>query len=253
MQKCVKCRVIFHDDVRERCLYCNALLSLADQHDVEIFKRKPKKLGEELTDEDDIIEEAIEKRTIIDLGQTRYFVANYFQMRTLKFIYEFHRNEFKRGKEYKRILIQPLRLSSFLILPWVFVNLVDSLFFRFMYNGFCSKCGWKYQKRYRDREHDRNECEYNLEYDSILSDVVKDEFGEKEKMYKEEAKKKIKEGRRSAYFHLCSGRSGLLEFFDICCILSSMAAIIAVGVNASYSLIYLFVYYDMGTNGLYFR
>lgn len=214
MKKCLKCQIVYYWDKRMRCLYCDAFLVTVQKDDAAKDLSLDKARA--------IVAQIIRDRRVSGEGHIQYVIASFFKTRTLYFMYAFSRNDYKAGRDYKRALIQPLNLSSFLIIPWVAYDFVDTFFFRLFYQGYCEKCGWKYNSLTQGREHDAKECVYNQEYTAIIEDVLSGRIVETEEKYAEIAAEKKAGGLRSAYLDLCGHESQASKFFDIFVILGSV-------------------------------
>jgi hypothetical protein len=235
MKKCIRCNIAFHSSERTRCLYCGAILfsesgGLLDDKPFDAFKG---------------ISDSLKAAGHAELDRKQYMVTSYFRSRTLRVIYAFYRNELRQGKTYRRFFVRPLDSSALLSLPWLFINLLDSLFFRMVYIGFCEKCQYKYQPQASIVGHESNECEYCQEYSAITKDIMSGKIGETEVTYKEKAEENIKQGRRSAYRDLCCQNTGADAFFDITGIWISVCLIIFVLVRLlTPPFIYIFKYIE---------
>jgi len=144
-------------------------------------------------------------------------------MQTFHFMYCFSRNEMKMGRTFRRRLIQPLNMGSFLTLPWVFFDMLDSLFFPMLYTAYCEKCGWKYKKISARTGHDPIECEYNQEYTEIIRDILTGKIVQAEPKFKEAAQAKALNGQRSAYNYLCNSRNFFSWITDVACVWFSIS------------------------------
>ena len=163
-----------------------------------------------------LIEQVVRDRDSLTYENIRYIVGSYFRARTFHFLYSFSRNEFKMGKEYKRFLIQPLSFVSILMIPWVVVDVIDSLLFRTIYLGYCPECKWKYDGR--TVRHDLEECAYNEEYTALINEILTGHIAVTEGNFQNQAMAKIKEGRRSAYFDLCARKNKYEGALDVACV-----------------------------------
>lgn len=222
MKKCNRCKIVFHNDERLRCLYCDSSLLVVDHDDTLGFRDEddfdPNLVGGDIKREVSVLKQVLYDWELAEYLRAQYVIGTYFKVRTFKFMYQFSRNHFKMGKDYKRLLVQPLNLTSFLMLPWVVVDLLDSLYIRLSYNAYCSKCGWKFHQIHATQMHDALECEYNLEYSRIVREILNGNLNKTEGLIKESAYKKVRSGKRSAYKDLCSARSAFGWIPDVLCI-----------------------------------
>ncbi len=232
MKKCTRCKIVFHDDDRARCLYCETPLRTVDVDDsVDLHENKdfdPNLADLGLKREKPVLKEILKDWQLNEYLRVQYMVGTYFKVRTLKFMYSFSRNHFRMGKTYKRILVQPLNLTSFLIIPWAVYDILDTVFIRLTYNAFCLKCGWKFRQIHATQEHDATECEYNQEYSRVVNDIVTGNIAKSEGRIKQEAYTKIQAGKQSAYRDLCLRRRSTGGwFFDVLCVWISVCLIVS--------------------------
>ena len=225
MKKCPRCRVVFHMDERNRCLYCESFLMTVDR-DEEKAAAGQGIGGFQAADR--LIKIILKEWKLTDHGRSQFLVSSFFQSRTFRFVYNFSRHDYKRGKEYRRFFIQPLSLYSFLMIPWVVYNFFDSLFFRLMYNGYCSKCGWKYIQYTQDQGHSPTECEYNQEYAAVIDNILTGKITQVEAGFKRLASEKMAMGKRSAYIELSAGRNISEWILDVACIWFSILIMVAI-------------------------
>ena len=113
MRKCLRCQIIFHSDQRLNCLYCDTRLSDADFGEIA-RGTSPK-------------ERIFQKEENIKHVRMEYLVGSYFKNKTFSFLYNFSRNELKLGKEFKRFFIQPIDFTSVIKIPWIVINIIDSI------------------------------------------------------------------------------------------------------------------------------
>lgn len=225
MKKCSRCQVLFHDDERLRCLYCDTTLWRVDEEE------EAESGGDILTpgfqSSTPLIEQILKSRGLAELGRMQLVVGNYFRMRTFQFMYNFCRNEYKRGQAYSRLLVQPLNITSFLTIPWVLWDILDTMIFRFTYNGFCEKCQSKYRKVTQGQDHDPDDCTYCREYFTLVEDILTGRITKTEPQYKQLGLQKVKMGKRSAYHDLCVKRTHFVGLMDILCIWTSIFVLIS--------------------------
>ena len=237
MKKCTRCKIVFHSDERARCLYCDTQLLTVERDDTLGFRDDkdfdPNLIGDDIKRGVTVLKEILNEWEMGEYLRAQYVVGTYFKVRTFKFLYSFSRNHFKMGRDYKRTLIQPLNITSFLVLPWVVIDLLDSLYIRLTYNAYCAKCGWKFRQVHATQVHDPEECTYNQEYSRIVNEILSGNVHKSEGLLKEEAYRKFRAGKRSAYKDLCSRRSGMGWFMDVMCIWCSILALMILGVVAS--------------------
>jgi len=234
MKKCNRCRIVFHDDTRQRCLYCDTNLLTVERDDTIGFQNDkdfdPNLMGG-AQGSSPVLREIMREWQLGEFLRVQYMIGTYFKTRTFKFLYGFSRSQFRMGKDYKRVLAQPLNITSFLTVPWVVINVIDSFFIRLSYNAYCSKCGWKFRQVHATQEHDPVECEYNQEFSRIVNDIVSGNIAKTEGRIKQDAYKKIQAGKSSAYKDLCSRRTNTGWFMDIFCVWFSIVLLLSVVVT----------------------
>ncbi len=211
MKKCVKCQIVYHSENRLYCLYCDSKLVPASVYDG--FRTR-----EEVTPAATSVHERY-----LDPLQLEYLMGCFFHARSFSFGYHIHRQDYRYGRRYKRTFIQPLNFSSFMRLPWIVINLVDTAFFRLFYKGYCPKCDCKYIAFSTKMGHSQEDCEYNREYAAIMENIRTGKIVINESFFQEEANRKKAEGKRSAYYDLCRRKEPVEAFWDIFTILFSMA------------------------------
>jgi hypothetical protein len=213
----MRCNIVFHWAKRMRCLYCDTLLITVDKDDTETSLA--------LEGVKNIMATVVKDRNLFGHGRMQYIMGSYFRIRTFQFMYRFSRNELKVGKDNRRFLVQPLNFSWFLMLPWVIINFFDSIVFHLIYNGYCEKCGWKFNKLGGHAEHEPKVCAYNQEYTAIIEDIFSARITKTEERFQEQATEKIGHGLRSAYHDLCEPERVSSRFLDILSILISIVVV----------------------------
>ena len=149
------------------------------------------------------------------MDSKHYIIGSYFRTRTFYSTYFLCRNDLKIGADYPRFLVRPIDIATFLALPWFLVNIYDSIVFRFLYIGFCQKCGYKYHPERRIVGHKKEECDYYQEYTSVIHDIMTGNIVKTEDDHLKRANEKYVQGKRSAYVDLCSQKNGFSAFLDI--------------------------------------
>ena len=208
MRKCIRCNIIFYSEERARCLYCDSLLMSAGPEEATIFDDKSF----------DVFQGVVDFLTSAGHGaldRKQYIIGSYFRSQSFYGMHILCRNDLKAGKAYSRVFIRPINLTTVLSLPWLLINIIDTIFFHVWNIGFCEKCQCKYRPQLLIVGHQKDECEYNQEYSSIVHDIMNGRISKTEDQYKQKAKERIAQGKSSAYQDLCAGKSGLLTFFDI--------------------------------------
>ncbi|MFA5059158.1 MAG: hypothetical protein WC676_00825 [Candidatus Omnitrophota bacterium] len=220
MKKCDRCDIVFHSGSRLTCLYCDSILFEVEAS--EALKIQEKTLFKKQIDK-------TQKASNQDHAQ--YLVGSYFRARSFAFMYSFSRNQLKMGKAFKRFLIQPINFSFVIRIPWLVINLLDSMMIHMEYQKYCAKCDWKYRSSFDEKTHLAQECEFNQEYTSILNRILTGDIVKDEELIEKAAQEKLKLGKRSAYFQLCSRKNTTESVLDIFIILFSMSLIVYVVVK----------------------
>lgn len=228
MKKCPRCSIIFHLDERMRCLYCDALLMTVDREEIGTMPAGQVTGIGRFKLANNIIKRILTEWQVENVGRMQFLVSSYFRTRTFHFVYSFSRNDHKRGQEYRRFLIQPVNIYSILVIPWVIYDVLDSFFFRFLYNGYCKKCGWKYIRRIQEEVHSPTECEYNQEYGAVIDSILSGKIAQAEAGFKRLAAEKVAVGKRSAYNDLCSRHHVTSSIFDVLCIWVSVCFLLGI-------------------------
>ncbi len=213
MRRCYKCLSEYPDDGVVRCIHCDTLLVAVDENELAYFKRDEPEAGNSLVNRN---------RRIGDHGHMLYILGSFFKNRTFVFSYSLSRNDMKLGKGYQRLLVQPLNFSVLFKIPWIFINILDSFLFRFIYEDCCEKCNYKIRSR---KEHSNESCEYNQEYFRIILEVLSGRIGFTEKAIQEKALEKIAAGRRSAYYDLRFRKALFERVMDAVCVVISVGII----------------------------
>jgi hypothetical protein len=224
MKKCTRCNIVFHMDERSRCLYCDSLLQRTDHEDTGSTAQQYY-IGRFFLAEN-LIKKLLDSNQVQDHNRVQFLVGSYFKSRTFRFNYLLSRNEYKMGKEYARVLIQPLGAYSLLMIPWVIWDVIDTFFFRLLYNSYCPRCKCKFVRYTGQSEHDPKACEYNKEFSTVLMDIVTGTITMSESRLKWLAGQKLREGKRSAYNDLCSRKNTWSAFADVFCIWLSVCLLV---------------------------
>jgi len=225
----MKCDLVFQLEERTRCLYCNTLLVELDPEeepsDFEIFEEAMS--DEAIQKKKAIITQMINDRRVKGHGRMQYIVGSYFRTRTFQFMYGFSRNEFLMGKGFSRPLVQPLNTSHFFIIPWVGINLLDSVWSRMVYNGYCPTCGWKFHQPMANQKHNLRHCNYCREYSLIIEDILTGRITQTERIFKRKAFESLAAKERSAYHDLCGQNKLSAKIFDVMCIWFSVTLMLS--------------------------
>jgi len=167
---------------------------------------------------DPLFQKIVNQHGISEHTRLQFIVASYFRTRTFHFMYVFSRNDLKMGAVFDRTFVQPLNMTSLLLLPWLLVNIIDSVLFRLFYTKYCPVCGWKFYKTEANGEHQHRECEYNREYKEVIQAILDGTIIRSEIHFKRLGLMKQKTGRRSAYWDMCARKELSSAVLDITCI-----------------------------------
>jgi len=212
MRKCPNCQIVYHSPRRICCLYCDAQLISAEFNDAlrvretEFLKGRTNLLAQSA-----------------DIARMRSVLDKYFRMRSFTFSYVFSRNQMKFGQKFERFFVEPITFAFFIKIPWLIINLFDSMSMHLVYQGYCPQCQWKHKRLSGAGEHSKAECVYNQEYSALLKEILSGEFIRNESKFEQQAAALTSAGQRSAYNTLCSRRSGMEYGMDLVAILFSMA------------------------------
>jgi hypothetical protein len=188
------------------------------------------------------LEHQLDRSTRIGgLHHMSFLVANYCGGIRFRFMYRFNRNELKMGQKFRRFFIQPLQFSSFINLPWLIIDFMDSIWMHILYRGFCPECQWKYNILFGLKGHQITECTYNQEYSRIIKDIISGRIAVNEHLYRKTSEQHTHSFRRSAYLDLCCRDDAYSKILDFGSIFLSACLLIGLVVWAVFPLILQFV------------
>ena len=99
MKKCNRCKIVFHNDERSKCLYCDTTLLTVDRDDTLGFRDDkdfdPNLIGDDIKRGVTVLKEVLSEWEMGEYLRAQYVVGTYFKVRTFKFMYDFSRNHFK--------------------------------------------------------------------------------------------------------------------------------------------------------------
>ena len=227
----MRCNFIFHSEEQNRCLYCDSvLMSVGENPGSLMMDTQPFDVF--LSDAD-----FLKSAGRGELDRKHYIIGSYFRSWSFSSMYFLCRNDFKMGKDYARFFIKPMDFPVLLSLPWVLLNVVDSIVFRFFNLGFCEKCQRKYRLRRGIVGHDKEECEYNRDYTTIVYDIINGRITMTEDEHKKISREKVALGRHSAYQDLCAQKNSYSTFWDIMTILATICLLIYLAVRLMFPLL----------------
>lgn len=240
MKECPRCKITFHLNDRSHCLYCDTLLTSVDEDQTRLKDKVD--VGMLGIAVEPVLQQVVHEHGIEAHTRLQFIIASYFRTRTFHFMYAFSRNNFKMGPTFDRLLIQPFHMASLLLLPWMFVNILDSVLCRFLYIKYCPKCGWKFYKIELSGEHDHLECEYNREYREVVQAILDGSIIYEEATFKRLGLMKRNAGRKSAYWDLCARKEFFSSVLDVTCIWFSICLWILLVVALTFPSIITGVY-----------
>lgn len=224
-KKCDRCNAIFDLEVGTRCIYCDALLRVGEEEEfiqeMEEVQIRP------------VTRQALVGRKMTLHDRMQLVLGNYFRVRNFSFKYHCAKYEYRMGEGFKRRLIFPLSVASFIMIPWVIYDIWDSFMFRSQYKNYDEDSTFKMTPAMRRSSgYDPREVEYCKEYAAIIEDIITGKIGEKEEDYVRLAEEKVKAGQRSAWRDMHSFKSfkyGLMDMvfivFSLLCWVLVMTAI----------------------------
>ncbi len=230
MKKCPRCDIVYHAKARFYCLYCDAQLIPGEFED--FFRREAEAEKAAHT-----VLPPVDRTNLLGM---QYALSNYFRVRSFAFSYTFCRNQMKFSPKFQRLFIEPINMTSFIRLPWLLINIVDSFWFHLTYQAYCPHCQWKY-KRYSGRGgvHTLQVCAYNKSYSALLDVILNGKILTQEEKFEGQWF-----GGRNAYHKLCGRKSYLEMFSDVVSILFSLG--IYVGLVAFLVVIIFILFYPQG-------
>ncbi len=148
----------------------------------------------------------------------QYHIRSYLGNRSLFLDYDIQKNRMKHGPKLKRFLICKIDMTAVFNIPWFFFNVFTSNLFHLQYTQYCPRCNTKYIKG----QHTPEECDYNIEYFSILEDILNGTIVLHKPIYKHFAEQKRQKGWRTAYDDLFFRKTQAEAFWDIASITLSV-------------------------------
>ena len=241
MKRCPSCAVSFVEEERTRCLYCDTLLMNTEEEDKDLRERQQVDFFNGVYNP--VIQQVTQDRKIETHTRLQFIIASYFRTRTFHFMYLFSRKDFLKGKVFRRNFIQPIGWESLLILPWLVVNIFDTVYCRLSYRRYCPRCGWKFYKfeRSKHEDHNHRECSYNKEYQMVIEEILNGTILRNEKELRRLGKMKKSAGYRSAYWELCARKDYFSSVLDITCIWFSIGLWLLLIIWMSLPVMVLFV------------
>ena len=159
----------------------------------------------------------IGKESEISDGYAQYHIRGYLGNRSLFLDFDLHKYRLKHGPRLKRFLITPVSFFSLFNLPWLVYNLIATNLFHMDHTQYCSRCGCKVKP-----PHTQIDCDYNIEYFSILDDIISGRIIERKNFYQTLTDEKEKKGQPSAFNDLFKRPVKLEIFLDIVSITFSL-------------------------------
>lgn len=189
MKICRKCNIFYREQTMacERCHSVGGLEEVSLKEALQITQEEAfrRRIGGE------------DKRKLPD-AHRQYHIRSYLANRSLFLDYDLHKQRLKHGRRIKRFFIAPVNITALINLPWFFFNVISSNLFHIQHTEYCPRC----EAKYIARRHTPEECDYNIEYFSILDDIISGHIVARKVIYEEFADKKRRMGLRSAYDNL---------------------------------------------------
>lgn len=226
MKICLECNIFFHERVMQ-CQKCDGKL-------LDISLPQALKLSEHKSVRDNI---SGKYHGQISDSHKQYHLRSYIGNRSLFLDFDLHRNRLKHGPRLKRFFIAPLNFTVFFNLPWFFFNVVATNLFHMNYTCYCSRCNTKYVKN----SHNKEECDYNIEYFQILDDIINGSIVYRKKIYDKFANEKRLKNVRCAFNDLYKRNIRWEAFWDILSIGLSIFFWLYIAVFISYPMIQILI------------
>lgn len=207
MKACRQCRVFFQESTMS-CDRCGRVLSEVTLTEALSLTRK-KSFKEQIHASDAQASDAYKQ----------YLIRRYLGDGSLFLLFDLCKNRLKHGKKPKRFLIQPVDFTAFFNIPWFVFNIISTNMFHLQYTGFCARCGCKSIPGY----HSPAECDYNIEYFSILDDILSGDIVDTKVIYEQHGLEMKKARQPSAYHDLFLRKVRSEFFFDVLSIGLSIA------------------------------
>lgn len=187
MKICPQCRAFFRENAMT-CRDCAADLN-------EVSLKDALTLTQQKSHHDRI--QGKNRQELPD-SYKQYHIRCYLKDCSFFLDFDLYKNRLKHGQREKRFFIAPVRLSDLFNIPWFFFNVISSNMFHLEYTEFCPRCESKYIKG----RHTAEECDYNIEYFSILDDILSGRIVQRKVIYEEYSRLRHLDGLKSAYHDL---------------------------------------------------
>lgn len=149
----------------------------------------------------------------------QYHIRSYLKDHSLFLDFDLYKNRLKHGRLLGNFFIAPVNFTVLFNIPWFLFNVLSSNLFHMYYTEYCQRCDSKYIKGH----HTKEECDYNIEYFSMLNDILKGNIVDRKEIYEQYSKEKRQKGLKSAYRDLFCRRVRWEAFWDIISIGLSIA------------------------------
>ena len=150
------------------------------------------------------------KRELPD-AYKQYHIRSYLKNRSLFLDFDIHKNRLKHGKQLKRFFIAPINITAIVNIPWFIFNVITSNLFYMENIDYCPFCSSKCNKA----RHTKEECEYNIEYCSILNNIISGNIVDTKNIYQAYAQERRNKGLKSAYHDLFNRKMRTEFFWDL--------------------------------------
>lgn len=173
----------------------------------------------------------------LNFEHIQYHIRCYLANLSLFLDFDIYKNRLKRGRGTRCFFIAPVNVTAIINLPWFLFNLISSNLFHLEYTAYCPRCDAKCIPG----RHTAEECEYNIEYFSLLDDIVSGRILRRRVIYQEYARTKKLAGKRSAYDELFCRPFRWEAFWDLLSVGSTILFWLYVGVNISLPMAKVFI------------
>jgi hypothetical protein len=173
----------------------------------------------------------------LNFEHLQYHIRCYLANRSLFLDFDIYKNRLKRGRKSRCFFISPVNITTIINLPWFAFNLISSNLFHLENTAYCPRCDAKHIPG----RHTRDECEYNIEYFSLLDDIASGRILKRRIIYQEFARNKKLCGERCAYHDLFCRSLRWEAFWDLLSIGSTVLFWLYVAVNISLPMAQIFI------------
>lgn len=222
MKLCRKCQIFYQEQIMT-CRDCRSVLPEVTLSEALEFTRR-QSFSKRI--------DAQKKNDLAD-PEIRYYIRRYLKNCSLFLDYDLHKNELRRGKTPKRFFISPLNFTCLINFPWLFFNVLSTNMFHMQYTGYCETCNCKIIPG----RHDRNECDYLIDYFSIIDDIINGKIIDRKEIYESLSKDSRAKNLPNAYDDLFRRSARWEAFFDFLSVGLTVAFWLYIAVNISWPML----------------